>query len=166
MSEIKEGVLPGIGNKFEAELESGEKVVVVIHDEGTREVYHFATNNDDDDPVSSVTMTDLEARQLGAIIAGSFYKPKKLEKLQMALADLRIEWIKIGEKSKIIGKSIGELGLRKNIGVSVIASIFNKCKGCPTASQINPGPQFIFEEGQTIVVAGTAENIKQFEEMI
>jgi len=166
VSDIKEGDLPGIGKKFEMELESGEKVVVIVHDEGMREVYQFNTSEEDDDPASSVTMTDLEARQVGSIIAGTFYKPRKLEKLQLALSDLRIEWLKITQNSQILGKSIGDLGLRKNMGINVIACIFSKCKNCQVTSQINPGPRFVFEEGQTIVVAGAAENIKKFEKLI
>lgn len=166
MNEIKEGDLPGIGKKFEMVLESGEKVVVVVHDEGMREVYHFDTAEEDADPRSSVTMTDLEARQIGSIIAGTFYKPKKLEKLQLALSDLRIEWLKITKNSKILGKSIGELGLRENMGINVVACIFSKCNDCSTQNRINPGPSFVFEEGQTIVVAGTAENVKKFEKLV
>ena len=121
MPVIKEAELPGLGKKFEISLDNGDRVAVVILDEGNREVYYFPAG--EEDALSSVTMTDQEARQVGAIISGSFYQPHLLEKLETAVADLHIEWIKVQEGSEVAGKSIGELGLRKNHGIIVIAAI-------------------------------------------
>ena len=41
MSTISEANLPGIG-AFQIEAASGERMTIVIHDDGTRELYHFA----------------------------------------------------------------------------------------------------------------------------
>lgn len=164
MSTIKEAELPGLGKKFEVSLDSGDRVVVVIHDEGAREVYHIPEG--EDDATSSVTMTDQEARQVGAIISGSFYQPRLLEKLRTAVADLHIEWLKVQENSRVAGKSIGDLGLRKNHGIIVIAVIEDKLKCRRAHTRINPGPSYVFTPGHTIVAAGTKENMDQFESML
>ncbi|MBF7083873.1 cation:proton antiporter regulatory subunit [Desulfallas sp. Bu1-1] len=164
MSTIKEAELPGLGKKFEVSLDNGDRVVIVIHDEGTREVYHFPEG--EDDALSSVTMTDQEARQVGSIISGSFYQPRLLEKLETAVADLRIEWLEVKENSRVAGKSIGDLGLRKNHGIIVIAVIEDKLRGRKGHARINPGPSYIFTPGHTIVAAGIKEKMDLFEDML
>ncbi len=153
-----------MGKKYDIKLESGDRIVVVIYDEGSRELYFFDPN--EEEPLSSVTLTDQEARQVGSIIEGAFYQPRLLEKLEMAISDLRIEWLKVKEGSAVAGRSIGELGLRKNLGVNVIAVIEDKGKGHKTTIAINPGPGFVFQHGQTLVVAGTVGNIQRFEDMV
>jgi len=137
MSVIKEAELPGLGKKYEVTLESDDQLVVVIHDEGHRELYVFI--EDEEDPVASVTMTDQEARQVGSIINGSFYQPRLLERLETAVSDLHIDWLVIDTRSKIVGKSIGSLCLRKNHGINIIAAIEDKhdCRNAkPTSTRI------------------------------
>ncbi|MFZ5595518.1 MAG: cation:proton antiporter regulatory subunit [Bacillota bacterium] len=163
MSLIREAELPGLGKKFQLNLESGEQVVVVIHDDGTREVYHFT--DDGDDALSSVTLSDQESRQLGSIIGGAFYQPRTLERLDTAVADLRIEWLKVNEKSDIAGKNIGEMGLRKNHGIIVVAVMEDRGGGRKETIFINPGPSYTFQPGHTVIAAGKAGKMKEFEKM-
>lgn len=162
MSLIREAELPGLGKKYQIDLESGERVAIIIHDDGQREVYHFAGG--EDDPVDSFQLTDQEARQVGSIISGAFYQPRALEKLEIAVSDLRIEWLKIKESSPINGRSIGELELRKNHGIVVISVIDEKSREKKEGVFINPGPGFVFRPGQIVVAAGKSDKMKKFEE--
>lgn len=163
MTIIREAELPGLGKKYQLSLENGEQIVVIIHDDGMREIYHFS--DDADEPLDSVTLSDQESRKLGSIIGGAFYQPKTLEKLDTAVADLRIEWLKVRNKSEIAGKSIGELGLRKNHKIIIIAVMDDKGRGCKEAMFINPGPSYVFEPGHTVIAAGKNDNMKAFEKM-
>ncbi len=163
MTLIREAELPGLGKKFQLNLESGDQIVVVIHDDGTREVYHFA--DDCDEPLANITLSDQESRQLGSIIGGAFYQPRTLERLDTAVSDLRIEWLKVKEKSVIAGKSIGEMGLRKNHGIIIIAVMEDKGRGLKETIYINPGPGYAFQPGHTVIAAGKADKIKEFEKM-
>jgi len=67
MSTISESNLPGVGRKFQIEAASGDRLTIVIHDDGTRELYHFARKSPDK-VASVVTLSDSEARQVAGII--------------------------------------------------------------------------------------------------
>ncbi|MFZ5647611.1 MAG: cation:proton antiporter regulatory subunit [Bacillota bacterium] len=163
MTLIREAELPGLGKKYQINLENGEQMVVIIHDDGTRELYYLT--EEADEPVAAVTLSDRESRQLGSIIGGSFYQPKSLDRLDTAIAGLRIEWLKVRDKSEITGKSIGELGLRKNHGIIIIAVMEDKGRGRMETVSINPGPCYVFQPGQTVIAAGQSDKMKEFEKM-
>lgn len=163
MTLIREAELPGLGKKYQLNLENGDQVAVIIHDDGTRELYYFS--GDGDDPLAAITLSDQESRQLGSIIGGAFYQPRTLERLDAAVSDLRIEWLKVSEKSGIAGRSIGELGLRKNHGITIIAVMEDKGRGRKETIHINPGPGYAFKPGHTVIAAGKSDKMKEFEKM-
>ncbi|MCL6634197.1 MAG: cation:proton antiporter regulatory subunit [Peptococcaceae bacterium] len=163
MTIIREAELPGLGKKYQLNLENGEQIVVVIHDDGKREIYYFA--EDGDEPLASVTLSDQESRQLGSIIGGAFYQPRTLERLDTAISELRIEWLKVKGDSEIAGKSIGELGLRKNHGIIIVAVMEDKGMGRKETTHINPGPGYVFQPGHTVIAAGRHDKMKNFEKM-
>ncbi len=158
MSVVRESDLIGIGKKYQIETEAGDNMVVVIHDDGRRELYRH--DDVDNETHCVMTLSDEESRQIAGILGGLSYKPKALETIEVALDDLRIEWYKVEASNDGVNKSIGELNVRQKTGASIIAAIKD------TESIINPGPEFVIEPGVTLVIAGKAKNIKLLKEIL
>ncbi|GAB6181326.1 cation:proton antiporter regulatory subunit [Desulfotomaculum defluvii] len=159
MSLIRETDLPGIGKKFEINARSGDKMVIVVHDDGRREIHHF-DNDDPEESISMVTLDDTEARRISGIIGGLAYVPKALESVEVAFDNMVFEWYKVESSAKAIGKTIGELHIRKKTGAMVIAVIKKDHK------IINPGPEQVVSEGATLVVIGERRQVKLCKELI
>jgi len=161
MFSIRESDLPGIGHKFQIDTTFGDRLVVVIHDDGKRQIFFF-NPHDLDECAGVATLDDEEARKLAAIIGGMTYTPKALQTLEIELDDLVIDWYRVPPHAKAAGKTIGELQLRQKTGASVIAIIDADGK----AKLLNPGPDEPIQEGATLVVAGTRENVKVLKDLI
>lgn len=151
---IRESELPGIGQKFEIITRNNEKIVIVIHDDGRREIYHFGT--DHEESISSVIFNDSESRQIAAIIGGMVYKPQALETIEMALEGLAIEWFKVEPGAKAIGQTIGDIDIRSNYNVTVIAILQRNMR-----KQLSPGPESVIESGDTLVISGERKELKK-----
>jgi TrkA domain protein len=160
MSTIRESDLPGIGRKFQIETQSGDKLIVVVHDDGRRELYHFDPN-DPDELLSLVTLNDTEARQVAGIIGGMNYAPKALESMSITLEGLVIDWYKVELGSVAIGQTIGQLQVRQTTGATIMAII--EADG---RKYINPGPDQTLTEGVILVVAGERQQVQAFKRLI
>src|ERR1043165_4847049 len=94
MSSISEVFLPGVGRKFQVETLDGDRLVIVIHDDGTRELYHFK-RKELDRAASVLRLSDGEARQIAGIIGGLTYVPRRLPTAEIVLGELVLEWFTV-----------------------------------------------------------------------
>jgi TrkA domain protein len=158
--DLRETELPGIGRKYSLCTRSGEKLVIVVHNDERRDIFHLDPD-EPDDMLSMVTLDDEEARVVSAIIAGITYKPKFLENQEIALDSLIIEWLRLEPLSKCVGKRIGELDIRRTTGATILA-VVEKDK----TKHINPGAEYVFTAGLTLVVAGERKQLNQLKTLL
>lgn len=154
MSEIKECDLPGIGKKFTLALDSGDKLVVVIQFSGEREVFKFRKGSDE--PSSVTTLTDEEARQIGAILSGTYFQPVLGDEQKLMMKNVTMEWIKITDDSTLANKKIEELDIRKMTGASITTII--------RGETVIPNPRDgeIIKPQDTIIIIGNNAQINKF----
>ncbi|HKQ75715.1 MAG TPA: cation:proton antiporter regulatory subunit [Blastocatellia bacterium] len=160
MSSISEANLPGVGRKFQIEATSGDRLTIVIHDDGTRELYHFA-RKPPDKVASVVTLSDSEARQVAGIIGGLTYVPKALPSAEIVLDDLLLQWYTIEPGSACIGKTIQDLQVRTATGASIVSIIEPD-----RVKRINPGPDTQLNEGATLILAGDRRTIARLKRLL
>ncbi|ARD56957.1 cation:proton antiporter regulatory subunit [Bacillus safensis] len=151
---VRETELPGIGHKAEMITRNNEKLAIITHDDGRREMYHFH-EDDHEETISGILLNDEEARQIAAILGGMVYKPKALETVEVAIDELVIEWFKIEKNAPAVQRSIGDLNVRQNYQVTVIAIVRKSHEKI-----LNPGPDTIIEEGDTLVISGERKELK------
>ncbi|KAJ3198052.1 hypothetical protein HK101_009482 [Irineochytrium annulatum] len=99
------------------------------------------------DMVSLVTLDDDEARAVAAIVGGMTYKPKFQDEREVMLEG--------------VGMTIGELDIRQATG-AVILAVVTKDK----EKHFNPGPDYAFTAGATVVVAGERNQIKHLKQLL
>ncbi|ALF09138.1 cation:proton antiporter regulatory subunit [Parageobacillus thermoglucosidasius] len=151
---IRESELPGVGKKFEVFTKNKDKMVIIIHDNGRRDLYYFEQDNYED-YVANAVFDDTEARQIAAIIGGMTYKPKALENIEIVFDELVIEWFKVEQGAKAANQSIGQLNVRQSFDVNIIAIVKKNHQIIHT-----PGPENIIEEGDTLIVSGERTQVK------
>lgn len=65
--------LPGIGKRYDLDLgRASERISVVVRNDGTRDLYVFATRSED--PTAVIELSEEQARKLGALLAGTFFE--------------------------------------------------------------------------------------------
>ena len=153
MSTVREAFLPGVGRKFQIETLRGDRLVIVFHDDGDREIYFFERRNMDR-PASVITLTDGEARQIAGIVGGLTYVPKALPSAEVVLDDLVLDWFTIEPGAASIGKTIRELQPRTITGASIVSLVESN-----NVKRTNPEADTLINEGATLVLAGDRQTI-------
>jgi TrkA domain protein len=127
-------------------FQDGGELVVLIHNEGRREVYWRASPAGDSEKLFAAT--ERQARKLAEIFDGTYFEPIDSD-LDKAWEDAVIEWVQLPTASPVIGQSIRDAGIRTKTGTTVIAVQ----RGSRTVS--NPDSGFQLERGDVLVAVGT-----------
>ncbi len=80
----EEVALPGVGRKFTIAVGSRDRLVIVVHHSEKRELQYFGAG-EEDEPAAALDLTDEEAREVGAILAGILFHPEAVGDTQSKL---------------------------------------------------------------------------------
>lgn len=155
---VYETDVPGVGKKFELETRSGERLIVLIHHDGKREVYRRSQEGADSERLFG--LSDSDARTFGSIMEGAHFQPVDLDEVEVPLGGAIIEWIEVDEESPLVGATLEEADVRSRTGVSILA-IQRDEETFP-----NPRPSREIQLGDILVSLGTREELSTLHDLV
>jgi TrkA domain protein len=157
MTEIAETPLPGVGVRHEFTTSNAERVAVLTHRNGRREIAVY----DRDDPDACTTVLHLspdDTRTLAEVLGAS--PVSEAVSAVQRLEGVAIDWITIPAQASVIGASIAEGAPRTRTGSSIVAVV----RGAETIAA--PGPDHRFAAGDVVVAVGTSEGLSQLRDLL
>lgn len=158
MPEVEKTPLPGVGERIEFVSEEGNRVGVVHHRTGQREVFVCAPS-DPDAVALSIRLSNDESHALADALGGSTLV-SNLTDLAQHVEGLAIDWLNVDPRSRFVGRTIGDARIRTETGVSVVAVIREE------SAHAAPGPEFGLEADDTLVLVGTPEGMAAVREIL
>lgn len=152
--DVGEVTLPGIGMRYDLHADEGGSLSVVIHHSGRRDVYLIEPGGDE--PRASVTLSDSQARTLGAILSGAYFKPAVVEEIEAVIGSLLIDWVTLRPDSPGVGRSIADLEIRRRTKITVAAILRGD------APLVAPEPDEVLAAADRLVVVGRQEDLPSF----
>lgn len=151
MSEVSETHLPGVGVRHEFDTQLGQRVGVIVHRDGRREIVVY----DSDDPDACSSLVDLTANDTRTMaeLLGASQVTEAVTSVQQHIEGLTIEWIRLSDTSSAIGSTIRSGEYRTRTGASIVAVI----RGSETIPA--PDPDFAFDSGDVAVAVGTVDGL-------
>lgn len=151
MTQVSETHLPGVGVRHDFKTHEGDRIGVLSHRSGRRELLLY--DRDDPDACRSVIHLDIEDTRTLSELLGASRVSESVAAVQQQVEGLAIDWITVGARSSYAGATIADSELRTRTGVSIVAVV----RGETTVPA--PEPTFVLGAGDVAVVVGTPEGI-------
>lgn len=153
MADVHEIKLPGLGIRYEFKTARGNRMGVVHHRTGRRELLVYDPK-DPDVCRDVVALDEDDSRTLAELLGGSHVE-EQLERLHQEVEGLAIDWLPVPAGTPFAGRVLGDTQARTRTGVSVVAVL----RG--TEAFPSPEPGFALEADDTLVVVGTPRGIEE-----
>lgn len=151
MSKVSETQLPGVGVRHEFVTHEGDRLGVLSHRTGRRELLLY--DREDPDACRSVVHLDDDDTHTLAELLGASQVSESVTAVRQQVEGLAIDWITVDVGSDYAGATIADSELRTRTGVSIVAVV----RGEDTMPA--PGPEVVLRVGDVAVVVGTPEGI-------
>jgi TrkA domain protein len=151
--QIREQELPGIGRRYSVQAEGGE-LSVVIHHSGRRDVY--LGDGTGRPPPAVVSLSDDQARRLGAVLAGAYFQPTLTRQIESDVCGLLIDWVTVTPVSPGARRSIADLEVRQQTRMTIVAILRGE------TVVVVPEPTEVLRPGDRVVVVGRPEDLDGF----
>ncbi|WP_159448782.1 cation:proton antiporter regulatory subunit [Demequina sp. NBRC 110053] len=151
--DIYETPLPGIGVRYEFQAEGGDHVGVVVRRDGKRDIALY-DREDPDSCRGTVELSEGDASKVAELLGGTNITAR-LDSLRHMVEGLAIEWVTMPQSGGLTDSTIGAGRIRTETSASVVA-VIRGSTGIP-----GPEPDFILKAGDTVLVMGGTEAVRQ-----
>lgn len=158
MPDVTEVQLPGVGVRHEFTTAGGERLGVLAHRTGRREIVVY--DRADPDRCSTVLHLSADDSRALADVLGATQVSEALAAVQHRIEGLAIDWLTVSAGSPFAGTTLGEGQFRSRTGVSIVAVV----RGDTTIPA--PGPEHRFQAGDVAVAVGTSAGLDQLRELL
>lgn len=157
MPDIEETLLPGVGVRHEFTTGGGERLALLTHRGGRRELGVY----DRRDPDTYRTVLHLTGEDTAALaeLLGANQVSETVRAAQR-LEGVAIDWVTLPPTSHVVGTTIGDGQFRTRTGSSIVAII----RGDTTIPA--PGPDDSFAAGDVIVAVGTPDGLERLRSLL
>ena len=155
---VYETDIPGVGRKYELELDGDDTLVVVVHHDSKRDVYRRSAETDESTRLFG--LSGEQARRLGAVLEGTYFRPVELDRVEVPLGDAIIEWYELAPEAPLADATLAEVGVWSETGAKIIAVQ----RGGETHP--SPNPDFRTRAGDVIVAVGTRAEQESLREYV
>lgn len=158
MTEVRETMLPGVGVRHEFTLDNDDRVAVLTHRGGSREIAVY--DRDDTDACTTVLrLSPTDTSTLSELLGGT-HVSEAVAAVQQQIEGLAIEWVTVAPGSAFVGGTIADGAFRTRTGASIVAVI----RGDSTIPA--PGPDHRFEPADVVVAVGTPDGLAQVRRLL
>lgn len=158
MPDVSETPLPGVGVRHEFLTAGGERVAVLTHRTGRREIAVY--DRADPDACSAVLHLSQDDTRTLAELLGASPVHEAVAAVQQRVEGLAIDWVTVPASSRFVGATIAEGAFRTRTGASIVAVV----RGGTTVPA--PGPDHGFEAGDVVVAVGTPEGLAELRSLL
>ncbi|MEQ4721559.1 cation:proton antiporter regulatory subunit [Nonomuraea sp. B19D2] len=148
--EVEQTALPGIGLRHDFTTRKGQRIGVVSHRTGRRDLVIY--DAEDPDAVCHVVKLNDEESDALAELLGAPRIVQRLNQLHQEVEGLVSVQLPIPAGSPYAGRPMGEARVRTRTSASIVAVV--------RAGQVfaSPGPEFVFRAGDVVVVVGSEDS--------
>ena len=154
INEVEETMLPGVGVRHDFSTRHGNRLGVISHRAGRRELLVY----DEEDPDAcreTVWLDEDEGHRLAEMLGGSAVN-EHLGRMAQEIEGLAIDWVEVRATSDCVDASLTDAGVRREMGATVVA-----VQRGENGEEIVPAPtaDFVLRAGDVAVIVGTPDGV-------
>ncbi len=151
MVDIHETRLPGVGKRLDFTAKSGERIGVIVHRSGRRDVI-LCSRADPDVCHDLLSLDEEDARALVEALAVA-HVTEETARLQLALGGLAIDWVEVLEGAPGVGHNLHDLEHVEQAEASIVAVVRDG------RTMPSPPSTFVPVPGDTVIIVGAREGV-------